>query len=62
MPTPPFSAQTLIAESRNEQWTSCPICWGQRRIWERIQARNGEGAILVASACPACLGIGEVLR
>ncbi len=36
-------------------WSSCPTCWGQRRI---LEDRNGEG--LVPLACPACLGLGEV--
>jgi hypothetical protein len=62
MPVPSLPAQTAPAESRTEQWASCPTCWGQRRIWEHVQTRNGEGAVLVATACPACLGIGEVLR
>jgi hypothetical protein len=43
-------------------WASCPLCWGQRRIWEPVPARNGEGAVLIASDCPQCLGIGEVPR
>jgi hypothetical protein len=43
-------------------WAPCPTCWGQRRIWTRTQAANGEGAILVATACRSCLGIGEVVR
>ena len=43
-------------------WSQCPTCWGQRRIWEPVDAANGEGRILVARACDACLGLGEVLR
>ena len=35
-------------------WVPCPMCWGQRRIFED---RNGEG--LVPQVCPACLGIGQ---
>jgi hypothetical protein len=42
-------------------WAPCPTCWGQRRIWARVEAPNGEGAILVAKSCPGCLGVGEVL-
>ena len=41
-------------------WAPCPTCWGQRRIWTRTPAANGEGMILVASACASCLGVGEV--
>jgi hypothetical protein len=51
--TPATDAQTL-------RWAPCPTCWGQRRIWTREQAANGEGAILRPSACSSCLGIGEV--
>lgn len=43
-------------------WASCPTCWGQRRIWTRTQAANGEGAILLAETCEGCLGVGEVAR
>lgn len=39
----------------SDQWTPCPMCWGQRRIYED---RNGEG--LVPTTCPSCLGIGEI--
>ena len=37
-------------------WRPCPICWGQRRIY---QDRNGEG--LVPQTCQACLGVGEAM-
>lgn len=37
-------------------WRMCPMCWGQRRVF---QDRNGEG--LVPAPCGACLGIGEQL-
>ena len=43
-------------------WAPCPHCWGQRRIWNRVAAPNGEGNILVPAECPGCLGVGEVLR
>jgi len=43
-------------------WSQCATCWGQRRIFEPVDAPNGEGRILVAHACDACLGLGEVLR
>ena len=43
-------------------WSQCPTCWGQRRIFEPVDAPNGEGRILVAHPCDACLGLGEVLR
>lgn len=43
-------------------WTPCATCWGQRRIFEPVDAPNGEGRILVARACGACMGLGEVLR
>jgi hypothetical protein len=43
-------------------WAPCPTCWGQRRIWTRSKAPNGEGAILVATTCEGCLGVGEVAR
>jgi hypothetical protein len=37
------------------------MCWGQRRIWTREQAANGEGTVLVAATCSPCLGVGEVV-
>jgi hypothetical protein len=37
---------------------SCPLCWGQGRLWEA--ARNGEG--LVPHDCSPCTGSGLVLR
>jgi hypothetical protein len=43
-------------------WAPCPTCWGQRQIWTRVEAPNGEGAMLVAGTCPGCLGVGEVVR
>lgn len=43
-------------------WSSCPGCWGQRRIWEPQEALNREGTILVPRACEVCLGVGEVVR
>ena len=49
----------LRIDERSCGWTFCPLCWGQRRIWEPEQAANGEGQILFSAACPACLGIGE---
>ena len=52
----PASAQAHAA------WSQCPTCWGQRRIFEPVDAPNGEGRVLVAHACDACLGLGEVLR
>jgi hypothetical protein len=56
---------TTTDTTRPEQvvhWAPCPTCWGQRRIWTREQAANGEGAILVAATCESCLGVGEVVR
>ncbi len=55
-------APCLTSPERERGWASCPLCWGQRRLWDPVQAANGEGAILVATACPECLGLGEVLR
>ena len=43
-------------------WVPCPHCWGQRRIWTPVEARNGEGTFLAPTPCPACLGLGDVLR
>ena len=43
-------------------WSQCAVCWGQRRIWEPEEARNGEGRVLVARACTGCLGLGDVFR
>jgi hypothetical protein len=62
MPDSPHTLLTPISEARSLHWTPCAMCWGQRRIWESVAAANGEGPVLVATACPACLGIGEVLR
>ena len=57
------TTQTMAArEEAALGWAPCPTCWGQRRIWTRVQAPNGEGAILVAETCSGCLGIGEVVR
>lgn len=57
------TAQTMTArEEAVLGWAPCPTCWGQRRIWERTQAANGEGSILVATTCSGCVGVGEVLR
>jgi len=42
--------------------SACPECWGQRRIIESRPAANGEGSVRIVTACPRCLGIGEVLR
>ena len=50
------------ARAPSPAWSPCPHCWGQRRIWTPEEARNGEGAILVATTCPECLGLGDVLR
>jgi DnaJ-class molecular chaperone len=52
-------AQQLSADFH---WVSCPSCWGQRRIWEFIEAGNGEGRIPVHHTCPECMGLGELLR
>ena len=52
----------LRPAAATRRWVSCAYCWGQRRIWEQVQAANGEGTILVATLCPGCLGIGETLR
>ena len=41
-------------------WRPCPMCWGQRRIFELVPAPNGEGDLHLARRCPGCLGIGEV--
>lgn len=35
-------------------WVPCPMCWGQRQIFENP---NGEGYVPVQ--CPHCLGLGE---
>jgi hypothetical protein len=43
-------------------WVNCPSCWGQRRIWEFVEAGNGEGRIPVSETCPECMGLGELLR
>ena len=43
-------------------WVSCPGCWGQRRIWQFLEARNGEGRIPVSDTCLDCMGLGEILR
>ena len=41
-------------------WAPCPTCWGQRSIWIRREAPNGEGAVLSPVPCYGCIGIGEV--
>jgi hypothetical protein len=43
-------------------WVTCPTCWGQRQILELVATAGGEGDVLVPRPCPACLGIGDVLR
>ncbi len=58
----PHTLLTAIPEAPALHWTACAMCWGQRRIWESVEAANGEGDVLVATSCPGCLGIGEVLR
>ena len=50
------------ARGPSPEWRTCPHCWGQRRVWTAEEAGNGEGTVLVPSACPACMGIGDVLR
>jgi hypothetical protein len=49
----PLPPAPLIASAT----ASCPLCWGQGRLWE--MARNGEG--LVPLDCPTCGGSGLVL-
>lgn len=61
-PVSGLAAPRLTGLERERGWASWPPCWGQRRLWDPVQAANGEGAILVAAACPECLGLGEVLR
>jgi hypothetical protein len=61
-PKPSPTSPATIEEQASRPWAPCPTCWGQRRIWTRVQAPNGEGAILVAETCSGCLGIGEVVR
>jgi hypothetical protein len=51
-PVTPAGATEVVAAV----WVPCPVCWGQRRLWEDA---SGEG--LVPHVCPACLGIGERL-
>ena len=65
VPAPTRAAGPAPAPAAHEvhtAWSQCPTCWGQRRIYEPVDAPNGEGRILVAHACDACLGLGEVLR
>ncbi len=59
--TPNATARTTVTDDRALLWAPCPMCWGQRRIWTREQAANGEGAVLVATTCSPCLGVGEVV-
>ena len=61
MPHSPHTLLTSTTEALSPHWTPCAMCWGQRRIWETVAAANGEGDVLIATACTACLGIGEVL-
>jgi len=42
-------------------WIPCPTCWGQRRILEPDRAPGAARGALVATPCPDCLGIGEVV-
>lgn len=60
-PTPAAGPAPAPVEVR-AAWTQCATCWGQRRIFEPVDAANGEGRIIVAHACDTCLGLGEVLR
>ena len=63
IPAPARAAGSAPAPAQVQTvWTQCATCWGQRRIFEPVDAPNGEGRILVAHACDACLGLGEVLR
>jgi hypothetical protein len=62
MATNPLTTPTTTTDEPVLRWASCPLCWGQRRIWSQVEAANGEGSVLVASHCPGCLGVGEVLR
>lgn len=61
-PTPGTSVLGGQEASAAAVWSQCALCWGQRRIWEPEEARNGEGRVLVARACTSCLGLGEVTR
>lgn len=56
------AATAVSTQAPAPQWVPCPHCWGQRRIWTPVEARNGEGTVLAPTACPACLGLGDVLR
>lgn len=63
MTAKPATTATITTEDEaTRHWAPCPTCWGQRRIWSRVEAPNGEGPVLVAATCSGCLGIGEVLR
>lgn len=61
-PTPGSSVLAGQEATAAAAWSPCALCWGQRRIWEPEEARNGEGRVLVARACTGCLGLGEVMR
>jgi hypothetical protein len=62
MTVTPRALQPATAAERPLDWAQCALCWGQRRIWTRVPARNGEGTVLVPGRCTGCLGVGEVLR
>ena len=42
MPDSPHTLLTAITEAPSLHWTPCATCWGQRRIWESVEAANGE--------------------
>lgn len=42
-------------------WSPCGYCWGQARVYEQVEAPNGEGRVLRAESCPRCLGTGSTL-
>ena len=60
-PKPSHTATVTIEDQAARPWAPCPTCWGQRRIWTRVQAPNGEGAIHVARFTRRALSPSEFL-
>jgi DnaJ-class molecular chaperone len=48
---------TSAEPSLDRLWSTCPTCWGQRRIF-----RYEDGVTMGPFTCPECLGLGDITR